>query len=477
METYGQVVMSIGGNGITPHIVSHAMRISFQPQIPLPRHTAKEHEHVQEVRAMGEILDQIPEVVGWVHQDLLGPTADPNKGREGMTAEQVLRVLIIKQITGLTYERLAFTLADSINYQEFCRFGAGQPPPRKSALQSNVKRVRAETIERINRKVLEVAKVRGVENGTKVRADCTVIESNIHEPSDSSLLWDSVRVVTRLMREARELLPEIQFTDHSRRAKRRSIEIQYAKNNDNRAPLYRDLLKVTHWTIEHAEGVSLQLAQTEFGDLMVAVQADAIRSELAHYIDLAKKVCWQTERRVLDGESVPASEKIVSIFEPHTHIIIKKNRETLYGHKVSLSSGVSGLILDMVVQQGNPADSSLATTMMDRHREIYGKAPRQAAFDGGFSSRANLEQLKAKGIKDVVFSKGRGLAVLEMAKSSWVYKQLRNFRAGIESGISFLKRVFGWDRCTWSGLSSFKAYSWSSVLACNLLVLARHSLG
>lgn len=457
--------------------MKQAMRKPFQAQTALPRHTAIEHEHVLEVRAMGKILDKIPEAIAWVHRDLVGAEGPPNRGREGMTAEQVLRVLIIKQITQLTYARLAFTLADSINYQEFCRFAAGQGPPRKSALQSNVKRVRAETIEAINRKVLEVAKAQGVENGRKVRADCTVIESNIHEPSDSSLLWDCVRVLVRLMGDARELSSEVQFTDHSRRAKRRSIAIQYAKTNEKRAPLYRDLLNVTRWTMAHAESVSSQLEQAKFGDLQEAVKADAIRCELENCVNLAQKVCWQTERRVLDGESVPATEKIVSIFETHTDIIVKKSRETLYGHKVCLSSGVSGLVLDMVVQEGNPADSSLTIAMMNRHSELFGKAPRQAAFDGGFSSRLNLEQLKALGIKDIAFSKGRGLSVPEMAKSSWVYKNLRNFRAGIESGISFLKRVFGWDRCTWRGLPSFKAYSWGSVLVCNLLTLARHSLG
>jgi IS5 family transposase len=157
-------------------------------------------------------------------------------------------------------------------------------------------------------------------------------------------------------------------------------------------------------------------------------------------------------------------------------IIRKDNRNTFYGHKLYLSSGASGLITDCAVLDGNPADATLAIDAVERHREVFGKLPRQVAFDGGFASRANLDAIKERGVEDVAFAKGRGLEVSEMAKSSWVYRRLRNFRAGIEAGISFLKRAFGLDRCTWSGLPSFKSYVWSSIVAANLLVMARHAI-
>ena len=182
------------------------------------------------------------------------------------------------------------------------------------------------------------------------------------------------------------------------------------------------------------------------------------------------------QRRVLAGESVPAAEKLVSIFEPHTDIIVKDQRETLYGHKICLTAGASGLVTDVVVEKGNPADSTLAVKMVERQRDLYGKAPRQVSFDGGFTSRSNLTAIKALGVSDVAFSKGRGLQIAEMVKSTWVYRCLRNFRAGVEGTISFLKRAFGLDRCSWSNFGSFKAYVCGSVLACNLLVVARHLL-
>ena len=180
--------------------------------------------------------------------------------------------------------------------------------------------------------------------------------------------------------------------------------------------------------------------------------------------------------RVLRGESVPATEKVVSIFEPHTDIIIKDRRETFYGHKICLTSGASGLVLDLVIEKGNPADSTLAQKMVERVRSVLGKLPNQVTFDGGFSSKVNVKDIKAMGVGDVAFSKHVGLEITDMAKSKWVFRKLQNFRAGIEATISFLKRTFGLSRCNWSGFDSFSAYAWSSVLSCNLLVLARQLL-
>ena len=184
----------------------------------------------------------------------------------------------------------------------------------------------------------------------------------------------------------------------------------------------------------------------------------------------------QSRRRVLEGESVPVSEKIVSIFEEHTDIIRKDRRETLYGHKICLTGGASSMILDCTVLQGNPADATLAKTMVDRQVEIYARPPRQIVFDGGFASKMNLSEIKTAGVKDVAFSKSRGMEIGDMVKSAWVYKRLRDFRAGIEGNISFLKRVFGLGRCTWKSWSSFQSYVWSSIFSFNLLVLARHLL-
>jgi len=207
-----------------------------------------------------------------------------------------------------------------------------------------------------------------------------------------------------------------------------------------------------------------------------ALAAKGVAAGLDRFLPLTQQVMDQTRRRVLEGQSVPADEKIVSIFEEHTDIIRKDNRETLYGHKICLTGGASSMILDCKVLEGNPADSTLAKTMVDRQVEIFSRPPRQIVFDGGFASKVNLNDIKAVGVQDVAFSKRRGLEISDMVKSSWVFKRLRDFRAGIEGNISFLKRIFGLDRCTWKSWSSFQSYVWGSILSFNLLVFARHLL-
>ena len=192
-----------------------------------------------------------------------------------------------------------------------------------------------------------------------------------------------------------------------------------------------------------------------------------------HYRPLIEQVIDQTTRRVFNEEKVPAAEKLFSLFETHTDIIVKGNREIQYGHKLNFSTGRSGMVLDVVIESGNPADSDQFMPMVDRHIDHYGKAPRQVAADGGYASKENLDRAKQREIKDVAFHKKRGLTIADMTKSPWVYRKLRNFRAGIEAGISYLKRCFGLSRCHWKGLEHFKSYVWSSVVTHNLVMMAR----
>jgi IS5 family transposase len=311
------------------------------------------------------------------------------------------------------------------------------------------------------------AKESGIEKGTMLRIDSTVTETDIHAPTDSSLLWDSVRVMTRLLKQAGEMGLDFEYHDHHRVAKKRARAIIYTKGKDKKNALYRDLLRYTEKTIQyigHAKiaGHGNPLPEWVFWCL-----------EVDHYLPLIDKVIDQTTRRIVDDEKVPASEKIFSLFETHTDIIIKGSRDIQYGHKLNFSTGRSGLVLDVVIEVGNPADSDQFIPMVDRHIKNYGKAPRQVAADGGYASIENLETGKQRGIKDVAFHKKRGLEILDMAKSLWVYRKLRNFRAGIEAGISYLKRCFGLSRCNWKGLKHFKSYVWSSVVTHNLVMMAR----
>jgi IS5 family transposase len=377
---------------------------------------------------------------------------------------------------GFSYEDLAFHLLDSVCYRSFCRIGFADKGFRKSALCHNIKAISPKTWESINRILVEYGKKEKIEKGRESRTDCTVVASDIHDPTDSSLLWDSVRVLTRKLNQINERFNDLSvpFSDHTKRAKRRWMGIINAKNEKARKKPYLDLLKMTDKTVNYAINAVELLESFPFTNIALADTALIIAADLKEIIRLSKQVIDQTIRRVIHGESVPASEKIVSIFEPHTDIIVKDRRETLYGHKICLSGGKSNLITDCLILDGNPADTDLTDQMLDRHKEIYGHYPLKVAFDGGFASKKNLASAKGKGIKDVCFAKKRGLDEEEMCRSFWVYKRLRRFRAGIESGISWLKRCLGLDRCTWKSLRSFHSYVWASIVSANLLTLARN---
>jgi len=427
-----------------------------------------EHSHATELAKISQILSLHPAIADLVGQDLVRGLVCPETGARGMSGDQVLRVLLLKQMNGFSYRELEFHLADSVTYRTFCRFGALEPTPTRATLAENLKKVTPETLQAIGSVVIRYAAKTGVERGRKVRVDSTVVETNVHAPTDSSLMWDGIRVLTRLLQRANERFGFGLYTDHRRRAKRRMLAIQHTGSPSKRRTAYRDLLKVA--------GKTMGYAQRAIDHLAGHSGAEKLEGELVHYAGLLERVMDQTRRRVIEGETVPASEKLVSLFEPHTDIIRKDRRDTLYGHKIFVTGGASGLILDCRIEVGNPADSTLALPMLERQKALYGRPPRQAALDGGFASKDNLKEAKTLGVADVCFQKKRGLKVSEMTRSSWVYKRLRDFRAGIEGMISFLKRAFGLDRCTWRGAESFATYVQASVLTANLLTLARHLL-
>lgn len=251
------------------------------------------------------------------------------------------------------------------------------------------------------------------------------------------------------------------------------ITILNAKKEKVREKAYNDLLNVAARVVGYAVDALSALETFESDDLRQWVRAQLLRENLEQNVSTLERVMNQTEQRVIRREKVTASEKVTSFFECHTDIIVKGGRDTQFGHKVFFTGGESGIITDCVVARGNPADSDMFQPMIERQKFLYGRVPRQAAADGGFASKDNLKWAKEEGIKDVMFAKRRGLSVLEMVKSNWVYKNLRNFRAGIEGNISRLKRAFGLDRCNWTGWTGFRQYIWSAIVSYNLSVLAR----
>jgi IS5 family transposase len=442
------------------------MRKTISQQLGLVPHSIP-HPHARELSRASAILDLLPAASELVAKDLMKGTKGTKAGRMGMSGEQVLRAALLKQMHTWSYDDLAFALADSPTFRTFCRIGLVDRAPKRATLAANIKRVRPETFEQINRMIVATANAAGVEKGKKVRIDSTVIDSNIHHPLDSRLLYDVVRVLTRILGHGYELSSRVRFSDHTKRAKRRMLDIVNARRMSRRVPLYRELVQIARWTMQYASQAAPILEK------VADLRARAIADELNHYLALGSKVVDQTERRVLAEESVPAAEKIVSIFEPHTDIIVKDRRETLYGHKVFLNVGASGVIIDMLLERGNPADATRAIPMLERHRSVMGSVPEQAAFDAGFTSTANVKAARELGVKDTAFAKKGSIEVLEAVRHPKHHKKLQRFRAGVEGIISFTKRCFGFGRCMWRGYRSFQAYAWVSVLATNLLLIAR----
>lgn len=430
----------------------------------------------KELFEISRVLDgcpQMQEVLERVMRDLVG-TRRTDCGKSGLTAEQALRAGILKEKFQFTYRELEFHLMDSFALREFVRLEPTQRV-KKTVLNRDIRLISEESWIFLNEQIKRYAVSEQIEDGARVRSDTTATESNIHYPTDSGLLVDCVRILTRLMSRANEQLTgiDISYSDHNKRAKRRRYKINNCKKADDRRTQYRDLIRVTEWTQTYAQKALLQLKIYSAVGTLDGSRADEFAQQIEHILELTSNVLSQTIRRVLNGESVPAEEKVVSIFEPHTDIIEKGARDTTFGHKVCVSSGTSGLILDCMVLEGNPCDSALVEDVITRHKNSYGKAPAQLAFDGGFASAENLKKAQEHEVADIVFPKKKGIVP---SCSERTFKILSNFRAGIEAGISALKRSYGFGRVVARGWSAFKTSLLNGIAAFNLTLIARHKL-
>ena len=384
-----------------------------------------DHPHARQLEAISDLLDRNPDIAQLAHQDLTGER-QTNTGRKGMNGEQVIRVLLLKQMHDLSYRELEFHLADSIAFRSFAKAPRSKPW-RWTTLQSNIKRLQPSTLEAINRILVKSAEDAKIENGSKTRTDCTAVESNIHKPTESSLLWDGVRLLTRLLHRVQQSVPsaDIHFSDHTKRARRRDFAIEYAKGPKRkklRRKYYQDLLKVANKTCGYVRTAldKLQSGNLTTRDMGELIAAEGLSIELRDYLGKLERIIDHTTRRVINGETVPSNEKLLSLFESHTDVIVKGQRDIVYGHKVCLTSGASSLIIDCFINEGNFADATVVRPVLERQIEIYGKPPRQTSFDGGFASKENLRLAKDElHVQDVAFHKKCGLEISEMTRSPW----------------------------------------------------------
>ena len=440
------------------------MRITRELHNPMFRQYS-EHSFSDKLQKISTILDLHPEITDWVHSDLSGGK-DP-RGAKGMSAEEVIRAGILKQIQELTYQELEFQVADSQATRAFIRVPDGISYS-DSALQENIKRISPETWQRIQKITVSYARSVDFERGRTVRVDSTVVETNTAYPIDSKLIADCLRVASRAVHRLNQDGQKITLKFTHKKAKKLQLAILNARGVEAKREHYYDL-------VVGAGEIYKQLPkviESFEAELQKRPRTSKLIAELKHVHEYLGPILAQTISRAFDEKPVDATDKIVSIFETHADIIVKGGRDTEFGHKIFFTTGKSNLVIDCEVEAGNPHDSEKFLDALDRLKAIYGKYPRQITADGGFASQDNVYEAHELGVKDVCFNKKVDLEPEEMCRSKAVFKKLAKLRAGIESNISALKRGFGLTRANWKGLEGFKSYVWSSVVAYNLMLLA-----
>lgn len=429
-----------------------------------------QHEFAERLRSISNVLDQWPEILSLIHNDLIN-TSTKAVGRKGLSVENVLRCLVLKQMLQISYQQLAFHLADSMTYRTFTRLGP-EFIPKKSALQNAIRKITPETLEKIHLLMTQSLLQQRVISLEQIRIDSTVVKSNIAPPLDSQLLEDSVRVISRYLAKSRDRTGiKIRFTDKRKVAKSLAFRIFNAKKAEKET-LYPNLLTLVRCVIKQANrGLEKVLREAP-----VTTITEQWREDVQHYRDLLFKVIDQTERRVIHKEKVPSADKVVSIFEPHTDVIVKGYRDIQYGHKINLASDQQGFITYLCIEAGNPADSARFLPVVKAHEEQFGNLPKAVACDGGYASKENVEAGRSMGVKRVVFHKRVGISYQAMGVKKKTFNRLRNFRAGIEGNISELKRAYGASKAMWKKEDGFQAFVWSSVICYNLVRLSRMKL-
>ncbi len=432
------------------------------------------------LQSISDFLDDHEEMIETVRRDLERGLKNPGTGRGGLTAPQVLRSLILMRVKNWNYRELRERITDGYTLRQFTDFYC-QPVPKHDAFNRAFNRLTPETLQAVNELVVQAAVDVDLEDGQKLRVDTTVVQTDIHHPTDSTLLWDVVRVVTRLVLRLNAAVQQrIQgFRNRTRAARRRMQEIQRmtAKERSQRqVEKYRQLIGITEEVVNSARKVLQQTRRARGKDVISDLAIGELRKEIDHYGGLGNRVIEQACRRVLQGEQLPTAEKIYSIFETHTDLIKRGKVLTPveFGHKVFLAESAQGLITQYAVLQGNPGDDQQVEPSLERHKENFGCAPELYSSDRGFFSETNVKSCKKKGVKVVCIPQrgGKKTAKRKTYEKSPAFKEGQRFRAGIEGRISVLFRGRGMKRCLAEGRQRFEVLVGAAVLANNLMRIA-----
>jgi IS5 family transposase len=429
---------------------------------------------------ISDFLDDHEELIEPVRRDLQRGLKNPRTGRGGLTPQQVLRSLIVMRVKSWDYRELRERIADGYTLRQFTDFYC-QLVPKHDAFNRAFNRLTPKTLQAVNDLVVQAAVDLGLEDGQTLRVDSTVVQTDIHHPTDNTLLWDVVRVITRLIACLAEAVQQhIQgFRNRTRAARRRMQEIQRLtpkERHERQTEKYRQLIGITEEVVNSARKVLQQTRKARGKGLVAELTIGELRKEIPHYCELGDRVIDQARRRVLQGEQVPNAEKVYSIFETHTDLIKRGKVLTPveFGHKVFLAESAQGLITQYEVLQGNPGDDQQVEPSLKRHKENFGRAPELYSSDRGFFSETNVKSCKQKGVKVVCIPQrgGKKTAKRKAYEKSPAFKEGQRFRAGIEGRISVLFRGRGMKRCLAEGRRRFEVLVGAAVLANNLMRIA-----
>jgi IS5 family transposase len=424
-----------------------------------------------ELALIDTVLNENPGLYEIVAPDIMELNKSSEVGRQDSpTVEQVVRAALYKELKKLDYRDLEYAQEDSRICGVFIKL-EGRPPFSFEVFHKYISRIRGESLRAL---MVEINRImmreEGIEDGKRLRMDSTVVETDIHYPTNNSLIWDCIKTSHRLLKKLEEMGKSRKVRNYQKQGKKNEFKINNTKKKEKRAELFEKQLKLFRMSINQVKRV--------VGEINPGVDLGvlSIVAELKGLLPKMEKVYDISYRHELLGESVPNSEKIFSIYEEHTDIIVKGSREVAFGHKVNLVTGKSNLILDCEITDGNPKDSTLYEGVLERVRNDYGIRPRDMVTDGAYASLRNQEKAKEYGIVNIVFNKIVG-SLKNVVTSVQMETRLKKWRSGMEAVISNVKRGFNLFRCDWKGREHYDAKVLWSVIAYNIRVMTGFMLG
>jgi transposase, IS5 family len=402
------------------------------------------------------------------------------RGRRGYCAEVVVRLLVLKHARNWSYAVLEREVRTNLIYREFTRIGMAKMADAKTMGRWGVA-VGPEPIKQIHERIVSLAKEKGVSRGAKMRVDTTVVETNIHYPTDSSLLGDGVRVLTRVMKKITKIAGDVgaKLRDRTRSVKHRVMEIgraARAKGPQGKSKLekaYANLLNSTSRVVGQAKRFAQDIVDGTKHATSAAAQAalQGLKDQIHEMIPRVRQVISQTRARIFHGET-RSEGKIFSLFEPATEIIRKgkAGKPNEFGKLVKLQEAENQIVIDFEVYDQRPSDTDLLIPAIATHEAVLGRTPRLVAADTGFYSAKNEAAAKAKGVKRVCIPNRstKSAARRREQKKPW-FRNGQKWRTGCEGRISVIKRRHGLSRCRYRGEAGMKRWVGLGVIADNLI--------